>query len=161
MLINIRKAQLTDARAIAGILRGLGWFKHFSAEPVESTEARVRLHLSHCLGDDSHSVYVAENRAGETIGYANVHWLPYLFLPGPEGYVSELFVNKGARGQGAGTQLLQAIKKEADERGCTRLSLLNIRQRESYQRGFYKQRGWEERRGAANFIYPLPAQTEK
>ena len=39
-----------------------------------------------------------------------------------------------------------------DSRGET---LLNIRHRESYRRGFYKKIGWEERPQAANFVLPL------
>jgi hypothetical protein len=55
-------------------------------------------------------------------------------MAGAEGYVSELFVREPAR-------------------GCTRLSLINLRQRESYRRQFYVKAGWQERGTAANFIY--------
>ena len=75
------------------------------------------------------SIYVAEAEAGDLLGYVSVHWLPYLFLPGPEGFVSELFIRKTARGQGVGTQLLQTVQTEAEQRGCSRLSLLNNRDR--------------------------------
>jgi len=104
--------------------------------------------------DDSHTVYVAEDSAGAVVGYAAVHWLPYMLLAGPEGYVSELFIQESARGKGAGTKLLEVIEAEAKERGCSRLMLLNLRQRESYQREFYKKHGWEERPGVANFVRP-------
>ena len=40
-------------------------------------------------------------------------------------------------------------------RDCSRLSLLNNRQRESYQRGFYAKNGWEERSDLVNFIKKL------
>ncbi len=89
------------------------------------------------------------------MGYAAVHWLPYLFMPGPEGFVSELFIDDEARGQGIGTKLLESVKQEAQARGCTRLSLINLRDRESYQRGFYAKLGWQERPDAANFILRL------
>jgi GNAT superfamily N-acetyltransferase len=100
-------------------------------------------------------VYVAETEEGEIAGYAAVHWLPYLLLLGPEGYVSELFIRESDRGQGIGTQLLEVVKQEAEARGCARLMLLNMHERESYRRGFYKKQGWEERPDAANFVYPL------
>ena len=48
-----------------------------------------------------------------------------------------------------------SIRQDAQKRGCSRLSLVNMRQRESYQRGFYKSRGWQERPEAANFILIL------
>ena len=76
-------------------------------------------------------------------------------MRGPEGYVSELFVRDGARGQGAGRELLRTVETEAKARGCQRLSLINLRRRESYQRQFYIKAGWQERAEAANFIRVL------
>ena len=156
MGIKIRKAQPGDARGIAAILRGLEFITRFDAEPIEATAQRVAHHLGLCHADDSHTVYVAETEGGEIAGYAAVHWLPYLLLLGPEGYVSELFIREAERGQGIGTRLLETVKKEAKARGCARLMLLNIQERESYRRGFYKKQGWEERPDAANFVYRLP-----
>jgi GNAT superfamily N-acetyltransferase len=69
--------------------------------------------------------------------------------------VSELFVRESARGQGVGRELLRNIETTARARGCARLSLINLRNRESYMRQFYVKAGWEERREAANFIYPI------
>jgi GNAT superfamily N-acetyltransferase len=84
-----------------------------------------------------------------------VHWLPYLLLPGPEGYVSELFLRESSRGLGIGGQLIETVKAEALKRNCSRLMLLNLRKRESYKRGFYKKQGWEERQEAVNFIFKM------
>jgi GNAT superfamily N-acetyltransferase len=81
--------------------------------------------------------------------------LPYLILAGPEGYVSELFVSDSARGIGIGTQLLKAVEAMAISRGCSRLMLLNRKTRESYERGFYRRLGWEEREEFANFVLHL------
>lgn len=39
--------------------------------------------------------------------------------------------------------------------GCQRLSLINLRRRESYERQFYIKAGWQERAEAANFIRVL------
>jgi GNAT superfamily N-acetyltransferase len=151
--MRVRRVSAQDALQLAELLREIGWFESLSNEPVEETSRRVGTHLAQCLADDSHSVFVAESPEGELVGYGSVHWFPYLFLPGPEGYVSELFVRESARARGVGNQLLHAIEMEAKARGCVRLSLLNLRHRESYQRQFYVKAGWEERREAANFIY--------
>lgn len=154
---QIRPAHLGDAAALADLLVDIGWFQHyFDVVPAEVLRERIGQRLQSNLADSSHSVYVAENAEGELTGYVAVHWLPYLFLPGPEGYVSELFVRDTTRSQGIGSRLLAAVKAEAALRGCSRLSLLNMRTRESYQRGFYSQQGWEERPDAANFILRLP-----
>jgi GNAT superfamily N-acetyltransferase len=81
--------------------------------------------------------------------------LPYLVLNGPEGYLSELFVREPERGKGIGRRLMEVIEVEARARGCSTLMLVNSRSRESYRRGFYKELGWDEREGVANFIYRL------
>jgi GNAT superfamily N-acetyltransferase len=155
MRIQIRKLTGQDAPQIAELLKEIGWFEIFKAEPVAAASKRVRFHIEQCHADDSHSAFVAQSPDGKIVGYGSVHWLPYLFLQGPEGYVSELFVRESARGQGIGRELLKTIETEAKTRGCVRLSLINLRNRESYMRQFYVKAGWEERSDAANFIYRI------
>ncbi|MCL4296544.1 MAG: GNAT family N-acetyltransferase [Anaerolineae bacterium] len=156
MTFTIRKAQSNDAETLTQLILDIGWFQHYfeGASPAE-VQARVAHKLQLNLADNSHSIYVAGISEQEIAGYATVHWLPYLFLPGPEGFISELFVQESARGQGVGGRLLAAVKAEAIERGCSRLSLINMRSRESYQRGFYNKQGWDERPEAANFVLRL------
>lgn len=157
MSVQICKARVEDAQAITTLLTEIGWWPYMSFENSEATLERITHHLDLCTSDNSHSIYLAKEENGEVIGYTSVHWLPYLFLPGPEGYVSELFVAESSRGSGVGKQLFEVVKNEAEERGCYRLMLLNGRQRESYRREFYKKLGWEERQYMANLIYPLKA----
>jgi GNAT superfamily N-acetyltransferase len=154
MTLLIRKAQPQDASGIADVLRDVGWFAHINDEAPESTVDRLGRHLDMCLADDSHSIYVAELEE-IIVGYAAVHWLPFLMLRGPEGFISELFISEAARGQGIGAQMLTTIEDEARDRGCVRLGLLNARMRDSYQRGFYKKHGWTERDDMVNFVLPL------
>lgn len=155
MLFDIRRARHEDADALAGFLQDLRHFHRLEGLSLEAVRAQVSRELGLCLADASHSVYLAVSPGRQIFGYTSVHWLPYLFLPGPEGYVSELFVAENARGQGIGAALLDAVKAEARDRGCSRLSLLNMRGRESYERGFYAKAGWTEREDAANFIFDL------
>ncbi len=149
---DIRLATLEDAAELGGFLKALNHFHRLEGQTLEEVQSQVARELRLCLAGGSHSVYLATGPGGEIAGYANVHWLPYLFLPGPEGYVSELFVAEAARGQGIGSALLDAVQDEARRRGCARLSLLNMRGRESYARGFYAKAGWTERDDAANFV---------
>lgn len=100
----------------------------------------VELQLGRCLDSSSHSVHVAVAVPANVVGYVAVHWLPYLILPGPEGFVSELFVASDTRWQGVGTRLLEVTEAEAIARGCSRLQLINFRDRESYERRFYEKR---------------------
>lgn len=159
MDFTLRNATIDDAPELANLLRVTGWWAHIAAETPQETVVHVTRHLALDLADDSHTVFIVEGPDGHIAGYAAVHWLPYLFLYGPEGNVSELFVHEALRGQGVGKLLLEAVEAEAQRRGCTRLSLLNMRHRESYERGFYTKQGWEERTMAANFVYylePIP-----
>ena len=153
--MQIRKIHPQDAQSLAVLLKEIGSFELLKNEPLEAAGRRVKSHIEQCLADNSHTLLVAETSDGVIVGYVSVHWLPYLFLPAPEGYVSELFVHDSARGQGLGRRLLQTIEAEAQARGCSRLSLINFRHRESYKRRFYVKAGWEERPDAANFIYKL------
>jgi len=156
MSYTIRSAQFFDCPALADLLREVGWFAAINSKSPSEATAHVEAHLAECLADESHAIYVGVDENANLAGYVSVHWLAYLFLPGPEGYISELFVRPGARGQGIGAALLEAVKQDASERGCHRLSLLNNKKRESYERSFYKKNGWEERPEMSNFIYLLP-----
>ena len=155
MTIAIRKATTQDDAALAHILHELEFFSQVNSETPQSTQARIARYLRFYDRDDCHSLYVAVGATGEIVGYGAVHWLTYLFLAGPEGYVSELFVCAAERGKGMGSRLLEAIKEEALARGCSRLTLINLRHRESYERGFYARRGWQERPEAVSFVYVL------
>jgi len=149
MEFEVRPGQTEDVAAIAKILVELEWFSHYGGIRPQQVSRQLEL----CLASDSHSVYVAVTSSGDIAGYGSVHWLPTLFMPGPEGFVTELFVKSSARGYGLGAALLEAFIAEGKQRGATRLSLLNNRHRESYQRGFYRKQGWQEREALANFIY--------
>lgn len=153
--ITVRRAQHEDVPVIADIIRKLGWFKHAENESPSATEQRVLLHLELADADDSHTVLVAEDEGGKVAGYISVHWLPYLMLAGPEGYVSELFVREDARGQGVGATLMNDVKELATAKGCSRLMLLNSRERASYERDFYSQLGFEERPEMVNWVLQL------
>jgi len=152
---SVRPARIEDAAAIASIFRAVGWFADINALTPEAVVARVREHLETCAINAGHDIFVAGDASDVALGYVSVYWLPYILLPGPEGFVAELFVHPDAAGQGIGTRLLEEVIAEAKRRGCWRLSVVNMRHRESYQRGFYASRGWQERHGAALFIYEL------
>jgi GNAT superfamily N-acetyltransferase len=151
--VTIRPARLTDTGAITELWRTLGWFAHINEEPQADTEARVARHLELCFADDSHMVLVAENGDGAFTGFVSVHWLPYLFLTGPEGYITELFVVESERGKGIGRTLLSEVAKRARDRGCSRLQLVTGKDRDSYK--IYHKLGWKERPELADFVLHL------
>jgi GNAT superfamily N-acetyltransferase len=153
--VRIRLMLEADAEDIARILRETGWFDHMAEEAAHETALRTRAQVAMYLADDSHTVYVAENASGQVVGYASTHWLPSMFLPGSQGYVSELFVENAYRGKRIGARLLEAVASEGSRRNCWRLMLTTNRNRESYQREFYAKRGWIERDTIANFVLKL------
>jgi GNAT superfamily N-acetyltransferase len=155
MAIDYRRAVPEDAERLLDLVRDIGWFPAINDTPRPLALERTRRHLALALADDSHSIHVAQGDDGRLLGYVMAHWLPYLILAGPEGYVSELFLREDMRGQGIGRRLLALVKDEARRRGCSRLSLINMSGRESYLRRFYAQDGWEERSDARNFVFRL------
>ncbi|MEI7846755.1 MAG: GNAT family N-acetyltransferase [Chloroflexota bacterium] len=152
---TIRTARFTDADNLAALLREMGWFEIINSKNISEGIQHIENHLAECLADESHSVYVSVTESN-LIGYISVHWLAYLNLPGPEGFISELFVLPSAEGQGVGTALLKTIEKEALERGAYRLSLNNDKNVKSHQSQYLQKRGWEENKLTANLTFILP-----
>lgn len=150
---TIRPAASSDVAAIAEILREVEWLPHMKDKSAVETEKQVSRHLEMCRTDNSHTVLVAQTSSGTVAGYVSTHWLPYLMLGGPEGFISELFVRESARGKGIGKQLIEEIKREALERGCSRLHLVTGKHRAAYR--IYQKLGWKERAEISDFVLPL------
>ncbi len=153
--ISIRPAERRDATAIAAILRRLGWFDHLSGLTQEEQIAQVNGIIDEFQVRAAQTAWVATINDEQVVGYVSVHWRPCFFLPRQEGYVAELFVEACYRGRQIGQRLLDKVIHEARRRGCSRLSVTHNRQRESYQRGFYRCRGWSECPEMAQLVYPL------
>ena len=151
----IREATEADAPGIAAVLHDIQELHSVTDCPVEETCGRVAGALATAVPSPSTVVLVAMTDDGNIVGYCSVHWVPFLFFKGPEGYVTELFVRQSHRSKGVGTALLEEVQRRAKLKGCSRLSLLNARDREAYRRGFYAGRQWQERERMANFILPL------
>src|SRR5690606_24692779 len=98
---------------VARILRATNWFEHMTGEALDETQLRIERHIQLCRVGRAHAGYVAEVASGDVVGYALVHWLPSLFLPSAEGYLSELFVEETYRGNGIGRRLMDVVVSEA------------------------------------------------
>jgi GNAT superfamily N-acetyltransferase len=151
----IREAIEADAAGIAQLLRGISELKSVSAQTPQQTHSVVSRALAVATTSNASMILIGVTDEGVVAGYCAVHWVPFLFLPGPEAYITELFIRPGDRSGGLGSELLREVEARARRRGCSRLSLLNNRDRESYQRGFYSKRGWVERDRMANFVAQL------
>ncbi len=151
--MEIKELESNDIEELAFFMATLemaGWAK-------EKLHVHIKNELINRLKskDTLSTILIATNQENKIVGYCSIHWIQNLVLPGSEGYISELFVDKHHRGAGIGMALLSAVEKKAIERKCYRLSLMNLRDRESYQRAFYLKNGWKERENAANMIKEL------
>lgn len=153
--MKIRLAKQEDAPGIAAVVHAMDELHSVAQQSIETTTKTVSSNLERVSASGFSAAYIAEDSQGEIVGYGAVHWTPFLFLPGGEAYVTELFVRPEDSGKGAGSGILETIVAEAKQRGCSRVTLLNGRDGESYRRSFYTKRGWVERDHMANFILPL------
>lgn len=153
--IAIRPVSHGDAPAIAAILRRLGWFEHLTDLPAERHAEQVARAIKAFGPGADQTALVAEWGTAGVVGYASAHWRTSFFLPQGEGYLAELFVEARYRGQGIGSRLVDVVIREARRRGCARLVVTHNRHRESYQRGFYRSRDWQERSEMAQLVFPL------
>lgn len=74
---------------------------------------------------------------GELVGAAR-----YTIAEGV-GYLRELVVKEGYRGQGAGSQLLQRFEDDCRRRGCHKL-FLDVASKNVRAQDFYRRHGWEQ-----------------
>jgi GNAT superfamily N-acetyltransferase len=145
----MRAAAVADADHIAQLLLDIGWFSGLKGKSHAEISSIVASHLSNSSTETTTTVAIVDEVVR---GYSNTHWLHDLFMPAPEGYVSEVFVSPSHQGLGIGKALLTSIVAEGKRRGAYRLSLINGKHRDSYQRNFYQKQGWEERDLMANFV---------
>jgi ribosomal protein S18 acetylase RimI-like enzyme len=150
----IRASTCDDARALTELPHAIEDLSQIAKESFEATLARVQKHLLQLVGNKEHTLLVAEE-SSQIVGYINVHWHPTFLHADGEGYISELFIRPPFCSRNLGTLLTEKVIEEGKARGCARLSLLNMRHKPSYGRGYDTKRGWQERPNAANFIYDL------
>jgi GNAT superfamily N-acetyltransferase len=152
-MLHVRPADPYDAAPIAEILDDARVMQ-VVAEPDALTRQRVRAQIAGAE-DGAHDVFVAEREDLGVIGFAAVNWTQNLRL-GVDALVSDLFVRSDARGEGAGSALIDRVKDEAASRGCARLVLYSGRGGRAYERDFYPKQGFAEHDELACFMLPVP-----
>jgi len=143
--IKIRPLQRQDLDAVMKLHRELGWNPAFKADG-----STLLQRLKALITEENALLLVAEIN-GRVIGYIHGEIITHLLFAGREMYISEVFVMEKYRGSGVGRALVSAIETESVNQRCFRISVLNSRERESYQRGFYPSMGYEERTQTALF----------
>jgi N-acetylglutamate synthase-like GNAT family acetyltransferase len=153
--MQIREATIKDAPAISRLLQTIADIGSVQSRAIENTIEIVRSNLERAQESGTSSVFVSLNDEQRVVAYCAVHWVPFLFMKGGEAYVTELFVDQAFAGGGLGAALMNHVIDESRRRGCSRLSLLNDRDAQSYQRAFYAKQGFTERPAMANFVLKL------
>ncbi|MEP7104573.1 MAG: GNAT family N-acetyltransferase [Chloroflexota bacterium] len=116
--MSIREAVPADLPLVAQFIRDLAEYERL-AHAVEFDEALLERSL---FGDRPYAeVLIAEDAAGEAVGFALFFHNFSTFLGRPGIYLEDLFVRPEARGQGHGKALLARLAAVAIERGCGRM----------------------------------------
>lgn len=147
---KIRRAKASDAKALAELSGQLGY---------PTTTALMKKRLKSLRPASQHGVFVAENGAGEVIGWLHLSVEPLLEVE-LRGEVNGLVVREDARSQGAGGLLLWAAEEWARKRGCKNMSVRSnvIRERAHL---FYEQNGYEHYKTQKAFRKSLTARSKK
>lgn len=143
--VTIRPLTPNDIDAVMRLHKELGWNPAFKADG-----STLRQRLKSLITEENALLLVAEI-SNKVVGYVHGETVTYLLFAGSEMFVSEVFVVESARSQGVGKTLMTAIEEEATNRKCFRITVMNGRERESYKRGFYPSRGYQERAQTAVF----------
>ncbi len=139
---QVRLAGLGDADAVAALAAELA--QSFPFDPV-----RFRVSYPALLADDSACLLLALRGAGP-VGYLLGFTHLTFFANGPAGWVEEVCVTAGGRGQGTGRALMAAFEYWAATRNCALVALATRR-----AAPFYRALGYEE--SAVYFRKLLPA----
>lgn len=143
--VEIRRARLSDAAAIADLSGQLGY---------PASEKEIAERLAKLLTRPHQSVVlIAEGPSRRIIGWLHVSATPLLELP-PCAEVNGLIVAEGHRSLGAGAELLRAAERWARAKGCESMSVRSnvIRER---AHAFYLRNGYEHYKTQKAFRKPL------
>jgi GNAT superfamily N-acetyltransferase len=135
--LRIRPAVEADVPLVLRFIRELAEYERLLHEVV-ATEDRLRETLFGAR--PAAEVVIAEDGAGEPLGFALFFHNYSTFLAQPGLYLEDLYVRPEARGRGAGRALLAHLARLARERGCGRLEWWVLDWNESAIR-FYRSLG--------------------
>lgn len=131
--MHIRPAQPTDAETVNELLRQLG----YPQDSTATTASRIRT-----WDDDTSSAAYVADADGELLGVIAVHSCPFFERAGSWARIVALVVSSQARGQGVGSQLMEAAEVFAISRGCTSMEVTSANHRQDTHE-FYRRRGYQ------------------
>ncbi|WP_308461967.1 GNAT family N-acetyltransferase [Planococcus sp. CP5-4] len=137
----IRRAKLSDARGIAKVhvdswittYRNIVPDEYLDGLKYEEREKQWERNLQHA------TAFVAENKTGEVIGFADGGKERSSDYPDIGGEVYAIYILKAYQGQGVGKLLMQAISKELLDRDIQSMIVWVLKENQSS--GFYENLG--------------------
>ena len=139
----IRSAELSDAAAIQEI--------NAIALGYDFGLIETRQKLSELLDRSDHFILVAENAAGQIVGYAHAASYDCLYFPSLLNLLA-LAVAPDFQGQGYGKALMQAIREEGVAAGYTGIRINSgISRMKAHE--FYRKLGCEEKVDQKRFYW--------
>lgn len=139
----IRSAELSDAVAIQEI--------NATALGYDFGLIETRQKLSELLDRSDHFILVAENAAGQIVGYAHAASYDCLYFPSLLNLLA-LAVAPDFQGQGYGKALMQAIREEGVAAGYTGIRINSgISRMKAHE--FYRKLGCEEKADQKRFYW--------
>jgi ribosomal protein S18 acetylase RimI-like enzyme len=117
-MIALRLATVDDVAVVFPRTRALN-----AHEDIEIDEARHRAALEQLLADPSLGAVWLIERAGAVIGYAIVTFGYDLEFAGRDAWLTELWIDEAARGNGAAQQALALLEPELRARGVHAMHL--------------------------------------
>lgn len=115
-MAKIRPAQRSDIAALLSMMKALAVFEGYAGQfRVTAPELEKRL-----FGCRDFDVLVAE-RSQNPCGMLVYYTLPYTYDLQPWVYMKELFVQDHERCRGTGRALMQALIRECQQRGVSRI----------------------------------------
>jgi N-acetylglutamate synthase-like GNAT family acetyltransferase len=131
--MSIRKAMLSDAKAIQDLIRQLDY---------PTTESFIEGNLPLLLDHPDHSLVVYEKQ-GVVVGMISIHFIPQIALAGEFANICYLAVDENVRSEGVGAKLETYCTQLAKERKCDRIFVHCHIRREGAHR-FYNRQGYLE-----------------
>jgi GNAT superfamily N-acetyltransferase len=142
----IRRAEASDAQALAELLTQLGY-------PSSASEITARLEA--LRGFPRAVALVAVNGFGEVVGLVTGHLFPSIHDNQLVAWLTTLVVLEDARGAGIGSSLVNHIEEWATQNGAQRLAVTSATHREEAH-AFYEKRDYE--RTGVRFGKRLPSE---
>lgn len=151
MEIKIRTAVEADSEKLWALMRYLAVFEKYidafaiTPEVIRESGFRKDPPDFHCI--------VAENN-DEITGILVYYFLPYTSQNRPAIYMKELYVNDNYRGQKIGEQLMNALKKVAEQNNCPKIKWRVVPWNDAGKR-FYERLGAKQNNDWINYDWSL------